>query len=92
MDSSERPVQIAKVMVSKRPHREPELRFGRSAEDLRRLELAARIGAAEVSASSPHAVVRTANGESDGDRMTFDADRFEFVEGRLPRVAGKRSE
>ena len=79
-------------MLSKSAHGPPEilLRFG--AEDFGGFTLAGDLRLAEVQAATPAAVVQSADGDTDRDRLAVDPDRVELMHYGFPRVAGSGSE
>ncbi len=72
-------VQVPEVMVPQVPHGNPQILFGRRAEDLRRGTLVLGVFGAEEDSAAPHAVLTATQGQPDRDGQSVEFDGGKIV-------------
>ena len=70
---------LFRSMIAQVPHRLPELRFRRGAEDLRGGALVLGVGGPEQHTPAPDGVVRAPDGEAYSDELSIEPNRGEVV-------------
>src|SRR2546426_7914539 len=82
----QRAVEIAKMLIPQVPHRLPQLRLRRGAEDLRGGALRLGVRRAEQHPPAPDPVLGAAYLEANGDELSVESDGGKVVDDRFGRI------